>query len=117
MIEDAKPGNATRIIPPEPESQPAAPAPVPQAPQETAVFAQPEQSDQSGQPDQQPPITAVSPVIAPELEQVSPVLQAPPARNSKGAEDLLSQMAGSSNKDEALKQVAEASVSQYSFSA
>ncbi|HCF84160.1 MAG TPA: hypothetical protein DEV72_03035, partial [Ktedonobacter sp.] len=111
LIEDAKPGNATRIIPPEPESQPAAPAPVapvPQAPQETAVFAQPEQSDQSGQPDQQPPITAVSPVIAPELEQVSPVLQAPPARNSKGAEDLLSQMAGSSNKDEALKQVAEA---------
>jgi tetratricopeptide (TPR) repeat protein len=102
MIEDAKPGNATRIIPPEPESQPAEPAPMPQAPQETAVFAQPEQSDQ------QPPITAVSPVIAPELEQVSPVLQAPPARNSKGAEDLLSQMAGSSNKDEALKQVAEA---------
>ncbi len=84
LTEDAKPGNATRIIPPEP--QPAAPSSVYQPAQPEPAFAQ-------------------------ELEQVSPVLQRPPAKSSrKGAEDLLSQMAGSSNKDEALKQVAEAVV-------
>jgi tetratricopeptide (TPR) repeat protein len=75
---DAKPGNATRIIPPEDAA------------------------------DQVPPSMPVSPVNSLQLEQVSPVLQTPPTRDSKGAEDLLTQMAGASNKDEALKQVAEA---------
>jgi tetratricopeptide (TPR) repeat protein len=75
---DAKPGNATRIIPPEDAA------------------------------DQVPPSMPVSPLNSLQLEQVSPVLQTPPARDSKGAEDLLTQMAGASNKDEALKQVAEA---------
>ena len=57
------------------------------------------------------PVAPTSPVFAQELEQLSPVLQRPPTKSSgKGAEDLLSQIAGSSNKDEALKQVAEAVV-------
>ncbi|TMD61912.1 MAG: tetratricopeptide repeat protein, partial [Chloroflexi bacterium] len=85
---DAKPGNATRIIPPE-DPQPTAM----QSLQEIAAPKRPE---------------PVSPANTQQLEQVSPVLQAPPARDDKDAEDLLTQMAGASNKDEALKQVAEA---------
>ena len=97
LTEDAKPGNATRIIPPEP--QPSAP------PTSVSQPAQPEPEIEAS------PVAPTSPVFAQELEQLSPVLQRPPTKSSgKGAEDLLSQIAGSSNKDEALKQVAEAVV-------
>ncbi|MFL5705282.1 MAG: tetratricopeptide repeat protein, partial [Ktedonobacteraceae bacterium] len=91
LTEDAKPGNATRIIPP--EAQPEATG-VPATPvlPESAVPAEP------------------SAVPATPLIQVSPVLQSPPVRSERGAEDLLSQIAGASNRDEALKQVAEAVV-------
>jgi tetratricopeptide (TPR) repeat protein len=55
-----------------------------------------------------PPIPA-APLASNGVEQISPPLQGSPVRSThKGAEDLLSQMAGSSTKDEALKQVAEA---------
>ncbi len=95
LTEDAKPGNVTRIIPPDP--QPAIPAPLADQP----APLEPEF--------ELPPTTPASPALAPELEQVSPILQRSPVKsNGKGAEDLLSQMAGSGNKDEALKQVAEA---------
>ena len=97
LTEDAKPGNATRIIPPEP--QPSAP------PTSVSQPARPEPEIEAS------PVAPTSPVFAQGLEQLSPVLQRPPTKSSgKGAEDLLSQMAGSSNKDEALKQVAEAVV-------
>ncbi|HEY6411121.1 MAG TPA: tetratricopeptide repeat protein, partial [Ktedonobacteraceae bacterium] len=87
LTEDAKPGNVTRIIPAESETAVTASVPQPAAPE---------------------PVSETPP-LAPELEQVSPVLQRPPVKsNGRGAEDLLSQMAGASNKDEALKQVAEA---------
>src|SRR2546421_11845991 len=94
---DAKPGNATRIIPPEDPQLPAM-----QSSQERAA---PTWADPA---DQIPPSAPLPPVISQQLEQISPVLQTPPARESNGAVDLLTQMAGASNKDEALKQVAEA---------
>ncbi|GAC1345214.1 MAG: hypothetical protein NVSMB27_07110 [Ktedonobacteraceae bacterium] len=103
---DAKPGNVTRIIPPELEQYPAAPAT-----DVGARFIAPNEqvTTQSMQPMQQLPPVPVTPLIANGIEQISPVLQNSPARSTnKGAEDLLSQMAGSSSKDEALKQVAEA---------
>ena len=56
-----------------------------------------------------PPAIPATPLVAPTVEQYSPVLQNPVAKVTKeSAEDLLSQMAGSSAKDEVLKQVAEA---------
>src|SRR6266700_5556550 len=94
---DAKPGNATRIIPPEDPQLPAM--------QSSQEIAAPTWTDPA---DQTPPSVPVLPVISQQLEQVSPVLQTPPAREGNGAVDLLTQMAGASNKDEALKQVAEA---------
>src|SRR6266699_736554 len=94
---DAKPGNATRIIPPEDSQLPAM--------QSSQEIAAPTWTDPA---DQTPPSVPVLPVISQQLEQVSPVLQTPPAREGNGAVDLLTQMAGASNKDEALKQVAEA---------
>jgi tetratricopeptide (TPR) repeat protein len=97
LTEDAKPGNVTRIIPPDP--QPAVPA----------SAASVEQAAQLHPEFELPSTTPASPTPARELEQASPILQRPPVKNNgKGAEDLLSQMAGSGNKDEALKQVAEA---------
>src|SRR2546423_2210488 len=94
---DAKPGNATRIIPPEDPQLPAM--------QSSQEIAAPTWTDPA---DQIPPSAPLPPVISQQLEQISPVLQTPPARESNGAVDLLTQMAGASNKDEALKQVAEA---------
>src|SRR6266487_1327002 len=88
---DAKPGNATRIIPPEDPQLPAM--------QSSQEIAAPTWTDPA---DQTPPSVPVLPVISQQLEQVSPVLQTPPAREGNGAVDLLTQMAGASNKDEAL---------------
>src|SRR5437588_5010924 len=85
---DAKPGNATRIIPPEDPQLPAM-----QSLQERAA---PTWADPA---DQIPPSAPLPPVISQQLEQVSPVLQTPPARESNGTVDLLTQMAGASNKD------------------
>ena len=102
LTENAKPGNATRIIPPDAyDGQSEVSAPAEQASQASA----------SAPPSSQPLPAAVpsTPLISGGIEQISPVLQESPVRN-KGAEDLLSQMAGPNSKDEALKQVAEAVV-------
>lgn len=56
-----------------------------------------------------PPEIPATPIFRAEIEQYSPVLQSPVTKATKeSAEDLLSQMAGSSAKDEVFKQVAEA---------
>jgi tetratricopeptide (TPR) repeat protein len=116
LTEDAKPGNATRIIPPESEQTKAeiaesSAAPTVQEAQPTQAMA-PVPSEQATQmiasvqqPDV-PDIPAAS-AILPTIEQVSPVLQHSRS-TGRAAEDLLSQIAGSSNKDQVLKQVAEA---------
>jgi tetratricopeptide (TPR) repeat protein len=91
LTEDAKPGNATRIIPPEAQPEATGVPATPVLPASTTPT--------------EPPAVPATPLI-----QVSPVLQSSPVLIGRGAEDLLSQMAGSSNKDEALKQVAEAVV-------
>src|SRR5207302_1037057 len=58
-------------------------------------------------PPAQSPIVPATPTLI--VEQLSPVLQNSHVRSTKkGAEELLSQIAGSGSKDEALKQVAEA---------
>ncbi|GAC1386777.1 MAG: hypothetical protein NVSMB33_16320 [Ktedonobacteraceae bacterium] len=108
LTEDAKSGNGTRIIPPETQ-QPEAPtlAIEPSEEVESAL------SDLPVQMVPPPPVPQfdipATPQVTPATDQVSLVLQNSPAKNTgRGAEDLLSQMAGSSNKDEALKQVAEA---------
>ena len=126
LTEDAKPANTTRIIPPEPEQTqpeqpqpsakqpepqvqaPAAPvAPVPPAPVAEVPPAAPEPVDKM-----LPPPTVIATPSSSILEQLSPVLPSSPARTTaRDAEDLLSQIAGSSHKDEALKQVAEAVLS------
>lgn len=91
LTEDAKPGNATRIIPPEAQPEATGVPATPVLPASTAPT--------------EPPAVPATPLI-----EVSPVLQSSPVLVGRGAEDLLSQMAGASNKDEALKQVAEAVV-------
>src|SRR6266568_2668628 len=126
LTEDAKPANTTRIIPPEPEQTqpeqpqpsakqpepqvqaPAAPvAPVPPAPVAEVPPAAPEPVDKM-----LPPPTVIATPSSSILEQLSPVLPSSPTRTTaRDAEDLLSQIAGSSHKDEALKQVAEAVLS------
>ena len=132
LTEDAKPGNTTRIIPPEPQqtqteqpqqsakqpepqvqvpTAPVAPAPVAQKPQEVAPAA-PEPVDTMVPPPTTPSEPPVVSTPSSSLEQLSPVLSNSPVRTPvRDAEDLLSQMAGSSGKDEALKQVAEAVLS------
>ncbi|HET9922004.1 MAG TPA: tetratricopeptide repeat protein [Ktedonobacteraceae bacterium] len=109
LTEDAKPGNATRIIPPEP----ATPEPVRSAPAPAQEAAPPASAPA---PAELSPVKQVSAPLP--VEQFSPVLQNPvpptpesAAKSTKSsAEDLLSQMAGANNKDEVLKQVAEAVV-------
>src|SRR5213080_5206998 len=60
----------------------------------------------------QSPDVPATPATPPRVEQLSPLLQNSPVKSTnRGAEELLSQMAGSSSKDEALKQVAEAVLS------
>ncbi|MFL5628211.1 MAG: tetratricopeptide repeat protein, partial [Ktedonobacteraceae bacterium] len=93
LTEDAKPGNATRIIQPDKQQE------LPGVPSTPVLH---ESSAQAEAPLAQPPTVPTTPII-----QVSPVLQSSPVLTGVGAEDLLSQMAGASNKDEALKQVAE----------
>src|SRR5579872_707527 len=100
LNEDAKPGNVTRII--QPEARPQSPTVTPEP------VNQPSSVQDKVVPPLPPEIPA-TPIIAAEIEQYSPVLQSPVTKATKeSAEDLLSQMAGSSAKDEALKQVAEA---------
>ena len=115
LNENAKPGNITRIVPP--EAQPAAgkqeqqkspemtPEPVNQLSTSQDMMVSP---GKSAVPSPSPEILA-APAISSQIEQYSPVLQNPVTlETKKSAEDLLSQMAGSSAKDEVLKQVAEA---------
>jgi tetratricopeptide (TPR) repeat protein len=60
-------------------------------------------------PPTQSPDVPATPAMPPRVDQLSPLLQNSPVKSTnRGAEELLSQMAGSSSKDEALKQVAEA---------
>ena len=95
--------NVTRIV--QPEAQPQAPPMTPE-PENQPSSAQ----DMMVPPARPlPPEIPATPFISPEIEQYSPVLQSPVTKATKeSAEDLLSQMAGASGKDEALKQVAEA---------
>jgi tetratricopeptide (TPR) repeat protein len=138
LTEGAKTSNTTRALPPEqpPTAQPVARPPVepvkaipaaapsdiqptrvmqPQVPQpEPLVASAPAGSapavDRASPPaPAAPPEIPVTPKVAPIVEQDGPLLQVPTANGSKStAEDLLSQIAGASGKDEALKQVAEA---------
>jgi len=116
LTEDATPANATRNLPPEqqavsstpetavqePAAVPPAPIPAPAVPVMSVV--------------QEPIIAPVVPAPAP---QRPPVLSAStstetlasepmkPSSQARGAEDLLSQIAGTNSRDEELKQVAE----------
>ncbi len=105
LNEEAKPGNVTRIVQPEEEAQ----ATVAQEPVKQPAPVQDEMvSPAEAKAPSSPPEVPATPIMR-EVEQYSPVLQSPVAKESKeSAVDLLSQMAGSSAKDEALKQVAEA---------
>ena len=109
LNEDAKPGNVTRIVRPETEAQPQSvfetPEPVNQLSPAQDLMVPPRSATTSNLPQEIPP----TPIVGPDVEQYSPVLQSPvPKVIKESAEDLLSQMAGSSAKDEVLKQVAEA---------
>src|SRR2546429_2841389 len=112
LTEDAKPGNATRIIPPDAhdvenqlDSQREVSTPLTEESQPKIPVAS-EPIDQMVPPAHSPVVPA-TPALR--VDQLSPVLQNSPVKSTnKGAEELLSQIAGSSSKDEALKQVAEA---------
>jgi tetratricopeptide (TPR) repeat protein len=110
MTDEAKPGNMTRIVPPEPEPEPIAQAPqVPEAKPSAlpAPLPVPEPVAQEFQPTKRD--MPASPVNMPEILELSPSLQVSSPKNRKDdAEELLSRMAGSSSQDEALKQIAEA---------
>ena len=119
LTEDAKPGNVTRIIPPEPQSPViptvqeqtfVAPEPVAQA----SPSAEAKQRGPSAQPLEMQMPNMVSPAQdGHDTDQFSPVIQPATVKhtsNGRAVEDLLTQMAGSTNKDEVLKQVAEAVV-------
>ncbi len=121
LTEDAKPGNATRIIPPDvhdQENQLDGQREVPTSLAEAlqpGIPVPPEPIDQMVPPAQSPVVPS-TPVISPALDQLSPVLQNSPVKSTnKGAEELLSQMAGSNSKDEALRQVAEAVLASTAF--
>jgi tetratricopeptide (TPR) repeat protein len=112
LTEDAKPGNATRIIPPDAheeenqlDSQREVSTPLTEESQPKIPVAL-EPIDQMVPPAQSPVVPA-TPALR--VDQLSPVLQNSSVKSTnKGAEELLSQIAGSGSKDEALKQVAEA---------
>ena len=106
MTEDAKPGNTTRIVQPETEAQAQFPYETPEPDYQLLPM-----QDTAVSPSQPmaPPEIPATPIIVPAVEQYSPVLQSPVMKvTNESAEDLLSQMAGSSARDEVLKQVAEA---------
>ena len=120
LTEDAKPGNVTRIIPTEPQQPQSVqmpeevPAPAPPVQEYVPSIADPVSA---AVPDVQPPLqerkTTSIPLDYTDIEQLSPTIPHSPVKrksNGRGAEDLLTQMAGSTNKDEILKQVAEAVV-------
>ncbi len=108
----AQPASVMQPPVPQPESQYSEQPPAPQP--EPVLFSAPPVNapvvDRPMSPAAPPELQGVpvTPKIEPLIEQVSPVLQVPRAKSSKSAaEDLLSQMAGTSGKDEALQQVAE----------
>jgi len=135
LTEGAKPANTTRALPPDQppaavvasqdalvapppvesvQAVPAAAQPTqviqPSAPQpEPIVFSAPTGNASAidkAAPPAAPPEVPVTPKIAPAVEQDSPLLQVPPAKDSKStAEDLLSQIAGSSGKDQVAESV------------
>jgi len=116
LTEDAKPGNATRIIPPEPQ-QPQQVQPAPVVQEHVPFVAEPVAPVSAAAPAVPPPVQEINttsiPLDSTDIEQLSPIIQHSPVKrksNGRGAEDLLTQMAGSTNKDEILKQVAEAVV-------
>ncbi|MDQ2905366.1 MAG: tetratricopeptide repeat protein [Chloroflexota bacterium] len=100
LTDDARAGNATRIIPPDqmlpaPPLAPPASGPLPQTYSAMAAPVQPA-----------PPL----PVQASPAELLNPIQQySPSMRETKdGAEELLSKIAGSAGKDESLQRVAKA---------
>ena len=119
LTEDAKPGNVTRIIPP--EQQPASSGPLEQAAPVVSASPAPaepvqaapvpasvstEQTTQAAPPEQPSAVPSTSSIPP---EQLIPVQQSSPAKGTKGsAEELLSLIAGSVGKDEALQRVAKA---------
>jgi tetratricopeptide (TPR) repeat protein len=118
LTEDTKPGNVTRIIPPE---QPTQQPQTPQQQQPVVPIPPPVEQEVS---QQEQILTIPEPVahVAPKttqtsnreltsdsIEQLSPVAQHVQGKsNGHAAEDLLTQMAGSTSKDQILQQVAEA---------
>src|SRR5258706_10632868 len=130
LTDGAKPANTTRaLLPDQPPAvvsaaQDAFVAPPPvEAVQATPAAVQPTQVKQPSAPLPEPvassatgnalttdraapPEVPVTPKIAPAVEQGSPLLQVPPAKESKStAEDLLSQIAGSSGKGQVAESV------------
>ena len=113
LTEGAKAPNTTRALPPEQppvESVKAVPAAAPSdKPTQVMQPAVPQPESLSASAPAAPPEVPVTPKLAPIMEQDGPVLQVPTVDGSKSsAEDLLSQIAGASGKDQALKQVADA---------
>lgn len=128
LTDGAKPANTTRALPPDQPppvvsaAQDAFVAPPPvEAIQAAPATEQPTGVKQPPAPQPEPvtytaptgnaltmdrvapPEVPVTPKVAPTVEQDSSLLQIPPARSPKStAEDLLSQIAGASGKDEAL---------------
>ncbi len=98
LTEGAKPGDATHI------TQPGAQQPdVPAAPAQLSPAGAPAADQAQASPE--------APAAANDVKELSPIIPVSPAKSGKdGAEELLSQIAGSGTqaKDEALKQVAEA---------
>ncbi|HJT58784.1 MAG TPA: tetratricopeptide repeat protein, partial [Ktedonobacteraceae bacterium] len=101
------PQPAQVMQPPVPQPEPGAPV-QPSAPQpESAVPVNAPAVEKVMSP-AGPAEVPVTPKVAPIAEQTNPVLQVPPAKSAKStAEDLLSQIAGTSAKDELWQQVAE----------
>ncbi len=127
LNEEAKPGNVTRIIPPEPHEPQAPVAPTPPTQEQTSVAPEPvaqvspavevtqvTQAFPANQAVETEPPTLLSPEQdVYDTDQFSPVIQPTSVKhtsNGWAGEDLLTQMAGASSKDEILKQVAEAVV-------
>jgi tetratricopeptide (TPR) repeat protein len=131
LTDGAKPANTTRALPPEQPpavvsaAQDAFVAPPPMEAVQAALAAvQPTQVKQPPAPRPEPVASSaptgnalttdraapleipVTSKIAPAVEQDSPLLQVPPAKASKStAEDLLSQIAGSSGKEQVAESV------------
>ncbi|HET8841126.1 MAG TPA: tetratricopeptide repeat protein, partial [Ktedonobacteraceae bacterium] len=93
----SSPAPVAPVQPPAPPAPPVAPVaqPTPASPMQAAP----------------PPVAPQVPQNVPSLEQMSPILQTPPARPQKASvEDLLGQIAGASKDELLLKQVADSVV-------